>query len=156
MERFPNARIVHGYEALLNESDIDAIYIATPHTGHAEWAIKALRAGKHVLVEKPIGLSAFEAEAIFHEARKAGKFAGEAFMYRFHPQTRRLIELIKEGAIGDLRIIRSSFGFNMGRVQPDHRLFANATAGGGILDVGCYPVSMARLIAGSHGREEFP
>lgn len=155
VERFPNARIVHGYEALLNESDIDAIYIATPHTGHAEWAIKALRAGKHVLVEKPIGLSAFEAEAIFHEARKAGKFAGEAFMYRFHPQTRRLIELIKEGAIGDLRIIRSSFGFNMGRVQPDHRLFANATAGGGILDVGCYPVSMARLIAGSMEGKNF-
>ncbi|MDA4834227.1 gfo/Idh/MocA family oxidoreductase, partial [Enterobacter hormaechei] len=99
--------------------------------------------------EKPIALSAYDADAIFHEARKAGVFAGEAFMYRVHPQTAKLIELVKSGIIGDIRIIRSSFGFNMGSVKPEHRLFANDTAGGGILDVGCYPVSMARLIAGS-------
>ncbi|PSH62380.1 aldo/keto reductase [Phyllobacterium sophorae] len=148
-DHFPDARIVSGYEALLDDTEVDAIYIATPHTAHAEWAIKALRAGKHVLVEKPIGLSAFAAEAIFHEARKAGRFAGEAFMYRVHPQTVKLVELIKSGVIGDIRIIRSSFGFNMGSVKPDHRLFSNETAGGGILDVGGYPVSMARLIAGS-------
>ena len=146
---FPGARIVSGYEALLNDPEIDAVYIATPHTGHAEWAIKTIRAGKHVLVEKPIALSAYDADAIFHEARKAGVFAGEAFMYRVHPQTAKLIELVKSGIIGDIRIIRSSFGFNMGSVKPEHRLFANDTAGGGILDVGCYPVSMARLIAGS-------
>ena len=146
---FPGARIVSGYEALLADKEIDAVYIATPHTGHAEWAIKAIRAGKHVLVEKPIALSAFDAEAIYYEAKKAGVFAGEAFMYRVHPQTAKLIELVKSGVIGDLRIIRSSFGFNMGKVNPDHRLFANETAGGGILDVGGYPVSMARLIAGA-------
>ena len=146
---FPGARIVNGYEALLADKDIDAVYIATPHTGHAEWAIKAIRAGKHVLVEKPIALSAFDAEAIYYEARKAGVFAGEAFMYRVHPQTAKLIELVKSGAIGDLRIIRTSFGFNMGKVNPEHRLFANGMAGGGILDVGGYPVSMARLIAGA-------
>ncbi|MGY5800106.1 aldo/keto reductase [Rhizobium sp. LEGMi12c] len=146
---FPGARIVNGYEALLADKEIDAVYIATPHTGHAEWAIKAIRAGKHVLVEKPIALSAFDAEAIYYEARKAGVFAGEAFMYRVHPQTAKLIELIKSGAIGGLRIIRTSFGFNMGKVNPEHRLFANETAGGGILDVGGYPVSMARLIAGA-------
>ncbi|AYG64669.1 MULTISPECIES: aldo/keto reductase [unclassified Rhizobium] len=146
---FPGARIVSGYETLLADKDIDAVYIATPHTGHAEWAIKAIRAGKHVLVEKPIALSAFDAGAIYYEARKAGVFAGEAFMYRVHPQTAKLIELIKSGAIGDLRIIRTSFGFNMGKVNPEHRLFANETAGGGILDVGGYPVSMARLIAGA-------
>ena len=154
-DHFPGTRIVAGYEALLHDPEVDAIYIATPHTGHAEWAIKALRASKHVLVEKPIGLSAFEAEAIFHEAKKAGKFAGEAFMYRVHPQTSRLIELIKSGAIGDVRIIRSSFGFNMGSVKPDHRLFANATAGGGVLDVGGYPVSMVRLLAGSRQGSPF-
>lgn len=154
-DHFPGARIVSGYEALLQDPEIDAVYIATPHTGHAQWAIKTLRAGKHVLVEKPIGLSSFEAEAIFHEARKAGKFAGEAFMYRLHPQTAKLVELIKSGAIGDIRIIRSSFGFNMGSVKPDHRLFANATAGGGILDVGGYPVSMARLIAGCKEGKDF-
>ncbi len=148
-DNFPGARIVNGYDALLDDSEIDAVYIAVPHTGHAEWAIKAIRAGKHVLVEKPIALTAFDADAIYHEARKAGVFAGEAFMYRLHPQTAKLLELVKSGVIGTVRIIRSSFGFNMGTFRPEHRLFANETAGGGILDVGGYPVSMARLIAGA-------
>ncbi|NLS01460.1 Gfo/Idh/MocA family oxidoreductase [Rhizobium sp. P38BS-XIX] len=152
---FPGARIVNGYDALLADKEIDAVYIATPHTGHAEWAIKAIRAGKHVLVEKPIALSAFDAEAIYYEAKKAGVFAGEAFMYRVHPQTAKLIELVKSCIVGDLRIIRSSFGFNMGKVNPEHRLFANETAGGGILDVGGYPVSMARLIAGAADGKPF-
>jgi len=146
---FPGARIVNGYDALLSDPEIDAVYIATPHTGHAEWAIKAIRAGKHVLVEKPIALSAFDADAIYHEAKKAGVFAGEAFMYRLHPQTAKIVELVKDGVIGSVRIIRSSFGFNMGTFRPEHRLFANETAGGGILDVGGYPVSMARLVAGA-------
>ncbi|NTG84563.1 Gfo/Idh/MocA family oxidoreductase [Agrobacterium rhizogenes] len=154
-DNFPGARIVNGYEALLADKDVDAIYIATPHTGHAEWAIKAIRAGKHVLVEKPIALSAYDAEAIYYEATKASVFAGEAFMYRVHPQTAKLIELVKSGVIGDIRIIRSSFGFNMGSVRPEHRLFANETAGGGILDVGGYPVSMARLIAGAADGKPF-
>jgi predicted dehydrogenase/aryl-alcohol dehydrogenase-like predicted oxidoreductase len=148
-DNFPGARIVNGYDALLADGEVDAVYIATPHTGHAEWAIKAVRAGKHILVEKPIALSAFDAEAIYHGAKKAGVFAGEAFMYRVHPQTAKLIELVKSGVIGEVRIIRSSFGFNMGTFRPEHRLFANDTAGGGILDVGGYPVSMARLIAGA-------
>lgn len=148
-ENFPGARIVKGYEALLEDSEIDAVYIAVPHTGHAEWAIKAIRAGKHVLVEKPIALTSYDADAIYHEAKKAGVFAGEAFMYRVHPQTAKIVELVKSGAIGALRIIRTSFGFNMGTFRPEHRLFANETAGGGILDVGGYPVSMARLIAGA-------
>ncbi len=148
-EAFAGARIIHGYDALLADPDIDAVYIATPHTGHAEWAIKAIRAGKNVLVEKPIALSAYDADAIFHEAKKAGVFAGEAYMYRLHPQTAKLLELVKARAVGDIRIIRSSFGFNMGSFRADHRLFANETAGGGILDVGGYPVSMVRMIAGT-------
>ncbi|MBG0510917.1 aldo/keto reductase [Agrobacterium sp. MOPV5] len=148
-EAFAGARIIHGYDALLADPDIDAVYIATPHTGHAEWAIKAIRAGKNVLVEKPIALSAYDADAIFHEAKKAGVFAGEAYMYRLHPQTAKLLELVKARAVGDIRIIRSSFGFNMGSFRADHRLFANETAGGGILDVGGYPVSMVRMIAGA-------
>ncbi|NTZ93185.1 aldo/keto reductase [Agrobacterium tumefaciens] len=148
-EAFAGARIIHGYDALLADPDIDAVYIATPHTGHAEWAIKAIRAGKNVLVEKPIALSAYDADAIFHEAKKAGVFAGEAYMYRLHPQTAKLVELVKSRAVGDIRLIRSSFGFNMGSFRADHRLFANETAGGGILDVGGYPVSMVRMIAGA-------
>jgi predicted dehydrogenase/aryl-alcohol dehydrogenase-like predicted oxidoreductase len=145
---FPGARIVHGYQALLNDPEIDAVYIAVPHTGHAEWAIKAAEAGKHVLVEKPLALSAFEIDAVFHAHRKAGTFAGEAFMYRLHPQTAKLGELIRSGAIGEVRMIQSSFGFQMPRFMPEHRLFASELAGGGILDVGGYPVSMARFIAG--------
>lgn len=152
---FPGARIIDGYEALLADPDVDAVYIATPHTGHAEWAIKAVRAGKHVLVEKPIALTAYDADAVFHEARKAGVFAGEAYMYRLHPQTAKLVELIKSGAIGEVRLIRTSFGFNMGGFKPEHRLFANDAAGGGILDVGGYPVSMARLIAGAVSGKPF-
>ncbi|WP_085033856.1 aldo/keto reductase [Ensifer aridi] len=154
-EGFPGARIVKGYDALLADPEIDAVYIATPHTGHAEWAIKAVRAGKHVLVEKPMALSAFDARSIFHEATKAGVFAGEAYMYRFHPQTARLVELVRDGTIGEVRIIRSSFGFDMGGYRPEHRLFANNLAGGGILDVGGYPVSMVCMLAGAAERKPF-
>jgi predicted dehydrogenase/aryl-alcohol dehydrogenase-like predicted oxidoreductase len=148
-ESFPGARIIAGYDALLADSEIDAIYIAVPHPGHAEWAIRAAEAGKHVLCEKPLALSAFEADAMMHAARKAGTFLGEAFMYRLHPQTAKLVELVRSGAIGEVRMIKSSFGFAMPRFMPEHRLYANDLAGGGILDVGGYPVSMARLIAGA-------
>ncbi|MCF3641775.1 aldo/keto reductase [Rhizobium sp. TRM95111] len=154
-ESFPGARIVAGYEALLGDPEIDAVYVATPHTGHAAWAIKAIRAGKHVLVEKPIALSAYEAETVYYEARKAGVFAGEAYMYRLHPQTAKIVDLARSGMIGEIRLIKSSFGFDMGEVKPQHRLFSNALAGGGILDVGGYPVSMARLVAGAAAGTSF-
>lgn len=148
-EHFPGARIHDGYAALLADPEIEAVYIATPHPQHAEWAIKAAEAGKHVLCEKPMGLTAFEADAMFHAARKAGTFMGEAFMYRLHPMTRTIVDLVTSGKIGEVRAIKSSFGFAMPRFMPEHRLYANELAGGGILDVGCYPVSMARLIAGA-------
>ena len=148
-ETFPGARILAGYDALLADPEIDAIYIAVPHPFHAEWAIKAAEAGKHVLCEKPLALTAFEADAMMHAARKAGTFLGEAFMYRLHPQTLKLVELIKSGVIGDIRMIKSSFGFAMPRFMPEHRLYAHDLAGGGILDVGGYPVSMVRLIVGA-------
>jgi predicted dehydrogenase/aryl-alcohol dehydrogenase-like predicted oxidoreductase len=146
---FPGVRIHAGYAALLADPEVDAVYIATPHPAHAEWAIRAAEAGKHALVEKPLGLSAFEAEAMFNAARRAGTFMGEAFMYRLHPQTAELVELVRAGAIGELRMLKSSFGFAMPRGMPEHRAYANDLAGGGILDVGCYPVSMARLLAGA-------
>ena len=148
-ESFPGARILNGYQALLDDSEVDAIYIATPHPGHAEWAIKAAEAGKHVLCEKPIAVSAYEAEAMIQAARKAGTFLGEAFMYRLHPQTQKFVDLVKSGIIGEVRGIKASFGFLMGNPNPNHRLLANDTAGGGILDICCYPVSVARLIAGA-------
>ncbi|MEQ1899288.1 MAG: aldo/keto reductase [Devosia sp.] len=154
-ETFHGARIVDGYQALLDDKEVDAVYIATPHPGHAEWAIKAAEIGKHVLIEKPMALSAFEADAIFHAHRKSGTFAGEAFMYRLHPATRKLGELISSGTIGQVRMIQSSFGFQMGKFLPEHRLFSNDLAGGGILDVGGYPVSMARYIAGAASGKPF-
>ena len=152
---FGGARILKGYDALLADPEVDAVYIATPHTFHAGWAIKAAEAGKHALIEKPMGLTAFEADAMFHAARKAKTFMGEAFMYRLHPQTRKLVELVKAGTIGEVRMIKSSFGFAMPKFNPEHRLYANDLAGGGILDVGGYPVSMARLIAGAAAGKPF-
>ena len=154
-EAFPGARVLAGYDALLADPEVDAVYIATPHPQHAEWAIKAAEAGKHALVEKPLGLSAHEADAMFHAARRAGTFMGEAFMYRLHPQTAKLVELVAGGEIGEVRMIQSSFGFAMPAFDPTHRLYANDLAGGGILDVGCYPVSMARLIAGAAAGRPF-
>lgn len=153
-ENFPGVTIHDGYEAILADDNVDAIYIATPHPGHAEWAIKAAEAGKHVLCEKPIALNAAQADAIFFAAQKAGTFAAEAFMYRVHPQTAKLIEVLKSKVIGDVRKISSSFGFQIG-FDPEHRLLANDLAGGGILDVGCYPASMSRLIAGLEAGEDF-
>ncbi|MER9852560.1 MULTISPECIES: aldo/keto reductase [unclassified Mesorhizobium] len=154
-ESFPGARILDGYDALLADPEIDAVYISIPHPGHAQWAIKAAEAGKHVLCEKPLALTAFEAGAMMHAARKAGTFLGEAFMYRLHPQTLKLVELIRSGVIGEIRMIKSSFGFAMPRFMPEHRLYANDLAGGGILDVGGYPVSMVRLIAGAAAGKPF-
>jgi predicted dehydrogenase/aryl-alcohol dehydrogenase-like predicted oxidoreductase len=152
---FPGARIHAGYDALLADPEIDAVYIATPHPAHAEWAIKTAEAGKHALVEKPMGLTAFEADAMFNAARKAGTFMGEAFMYRLHPQTLEIVDLVRSGAIGEVRMIKSSFGFAMPKFMPEHRLYANDLAGGGILDVGGYPVSMVRLIAGAAAGQPF-
>jgi predicted dehydrogenase/aryl-alcohol dehydrogenase-like predicted oxidoreductase len=153
-EAFPGARILDGYQALVDDPEVDAIYIATPHSGHAEWVIRAAESGKHVLCEKPIAVSAYEAEAMIQAARKAGTFLGEAFMYRLHPMTQRLVDLVRSGTIGDVRMIRSTIGFPA-NPDPNGRLRAASLAGGGILDVGCYPVSMSRLIAGAAAGKPF-
>lgn len=154
-EDFPGARIVKGYQALIDDDEVDAIYIATPHPWHAEWAIKCAQGGKHVLCEKPMGLTASEATMMFNAAKAAGTFMGEAFMYRLHPQTQKLVDLVKSGAVGEVRMVKTSFGFAMPSFMPEHRLYANDLAGGGILDVGCYPASMARLMAGAAIGEAF-
>ncbi|MFH1567685.1 MAG: aldo/keto reductase, partial [Gemmatimonadota bacterium] len=139
----------HGsYEALLADASVQAVYVATPHPMHAEWAIRAAEAGKHVLCEKPIGLNQYEAMAIIEAARRHDVFLMEAFMYRCHPQTAKLVELIRQKAIGEVRVIQATFSFHAG-FNPQGRLFANELGGGGILDVGCYCTSMSRLIAGA-------
>jgi predicted dehydrogenase/aryl-alcohol dehydrogenase-like predicted oxidoreductase len=136
------------YEAVLADADVDAVYVSTPHPFHAEWAIRAAEAGKHLLIEKPLGINHAEAMAVVEAARQHDVFLMEAYMYRCHPQTARLVELIREGAIGEVRVIEASFGFDIGD-KPDHRLLDHGLAGGGILDVGGYPVSIARLVAGA-------
>lgn len=151
-DRFADAfdipRRYASYEALLADPEVDAVYISTPHPFHAEWAIKAAEAGKHILCEKPLTLNYPQAQAVIEAARANDVFLMEAFMYRCHPQTAKLVELIRLRVIGDVGVIHATFSFHA-RVGPEHRLINNALGGGGILDVGCYPVSMARLIAGA-------
>ena len=102
------------YEALLADKDVQAVYIATPHPMHAEWAIKAAEAGKHILCEKPIGMNHAEAMAIIEAARRHDVFLMEAFMYRCHPQTAKLVELLRQKAIGEVRVIQATFSFHAG------------------------------------------
>jgi len=145
----------HGsYEALLADPEVDAVYISTPHPMHAEWAIKAAEAGKHILCEKPLVMNYAEAAAVVAAARRHDVFLMEAFMYRVAPQTARLVELIKGGAVGEVRVIRSTFSFQCGD-DPESRLLKRELGGGGIMDVGCYAASMARLIAGVAAGKDF-
>jgi predicted dehydrogenase/aryl-alcohol dehydrogenase-like predicted oxidoreductase len=136
------------YEEILKDGSVDAVYVATPHPLHAEWAIKAAEAGKHVLVEKPMAVNQYLAQAIIEAAVANNVFVTEAFMYRCHPQTAKLVEILKEKLIGDVRVIQATFSFGAG-FNPTSRLYDPALGGGGILDIGCYPASIARLIAGA-------
>lgn len=145
---FGIARCHGSYEELLADPQVEAIYVSTPHPQHAEWTIKAAEAGQHVLVEKPIGVNQYEAQAMIEAAVANRVFLMEAFMYRCHPQTRKLVELLGQKAIGDVGVIQAAFSFHAG-FNADSRLWNNALAGGGILDVGGYTVSISRLIAGA-------
>ena len=140
---------VDGYEALVTHPDVDALYVATPHPQHAEWAIKAARAGKHVLVEKPIAVNKGDAEAMFDEARRAGVVMREGFMYRCHPLLQALLDTLPE--LGTIRLIEATYAFNVGpdHTDPDSRLLDPHAAGGSLLDVGCYATDLARLVAGA-------
>ncbi len=138
----------HGsYEALLADPEVDVVYIATPHPAHEEWSVAAARAKKHVLCEKPLGMNHAEVNRIVNAAREHDVFLMEAFMYRCHPQTQRLISLLRSGTLGQVKSIQATFGFD-GVFPPGSRITTNELGGGGILDVGCYPVSMSRLVAG--------
>lgn len=136
------------YAALMADSSVDAVYISTPHPWHAELSIAALRAGKHVLCEKPAGMNAAEVVAVTEVAAQESRFFMEAYMYRCHPQIARVLEILASGEIGTARHIRTQFGFNA-PYREGSRLYEMALGGGGILDVGGYPVSLSRLIAGA-------
>jgi predicted dehydrogenase len=139
-------RAYGSYENLLADPDVEAVYIPLPNSMHVEWAIRALEAGKHVLCEKPMDRRTAEVERAFGAAEEAGLILMEAFMYRHHPQTRRAKELVEAGEIGELRLLRSSFGFTLSD-QGDIRVSAELD-GGALMDVGCYCVSGSRLFAG--------
>ncbi len=150
-----NVPKAHGsYEALLADPAVQAIYVAVPHPQHTEWVVKAAEAGKHILCEKPAGLNYAEMMVMAEAVRAHGVLFMEAFMYRCHPQTAKIVEIVRSGVLGEIRLVQAAFGFNAG-FNASSRLWANAAGGGGILDVGCYPVSMARLIAGAISGQPF-
>ncbi len=134
------------YEKLLKDSDIDIVCIALPHNLHAEWSIKSAEAKKHILCEKPCAINYESAVAVIEAVKKNDVFYMEGFMYRCHKQTKKLIELLQNKVIGDVRLIEASFCYHafFDSTQIESR---KISGGGGILDVGCYPISMARLIA---------
>jgi xylose dehydrogenase (NAD/NADP) len=141
----------HGsYERLLEDPEVDAIYISLPNSLHVEWSVRALAAGKHVLCEKPLTRNPHEAEEAFAAAERAGLVLMEAFMWRHSPQTAKLLQLVQGGVIGQLQLVRATFSFPVEgrrniRLDP-------ALEGGALMDVGTYCVSAARLLAGEPER----
>jgi predicted dehydrogenase len=143
------ARAHGSYEALLADTSVEAVYISLPNSLHVEWTVRALEAGKHVLCEKPFSRRPAEVERAFDLAAASGLVLSEALMWRHHPQARRLSELVAEGAIGRLRIVRATFSQQLVELQgPDDARFDPAFDGGSLMDLGCYCVSALRLLAG--------
>jgi D-xylose 1-dehydrogenase (NADP+, D-xylono-1,5-lactone-forming) len=141
------ARAHGSYEDLLADPEIDAIYNPLPNALHVEWSIEALRAGKHVLCEKPMSRHADDVGRAFDVAEEAGLVLEEAFMWRHHPQLQRARELLATGDIGELRVIRAAFAFTT--ADPDDIRLQADLDGGGLMDVGCYCVSGCRALAGA-------
>ena len=140
-------RAIDGYQALLDDSSIDAVYIPLPNTDHVPWTLAAIAAGKHVLCEKPLALDPHDVDRIAAAAAAARVVVEEGFMYRHEPLTARVVSLVNDGAIGTPRVVVSGFTFSL---AADHNIRLNPALGGGSLwDVGCYPVTYAQLIAGN-------
>jgi len=136
------------YEAMLDRAELDAVYIALPNTLHKRWTLAALDAGLHVLCEKPLAMTEADGVAMFDAARRAGRLLVEAFMHRTHPLWQAAAEEIEAGAIGRLRLVRSSFCFRIRRTEGNIR-YDPALGGGSLMDVGCYCVNLARQLAGA-------
>lgn len=141
------------YEALLADPDIDVIYNPLPNHLHAEWTIKAVQAGKHVLLEKPSALTVAEVDAIADAAKKHGRIVAEAFMYRHHQQTLRAMEIIHGGKLGVVKFVRGIFNAQINR-EGNYR-FDPAQGGGALWDLGCYPLSFTRTALGAEPIEVF-
>ncbi len=154
---YGNIRTHDSVASLVEDENVDAVYVASPHPAHASATIEALKAGKHVLCEKPLGLNHAQVMSMIESARRNERFLMEGFMYRLHPQTQALRRLIEQGAIGAVRHIDAQFGFQA-PFDASSRLFSSRLGGGGIMDVGCYCLSMVRMLMGepdglhAHGR----
>lgn len=141
------------HEELLADPEVDAVYVPLPNTEHARWTSAAAEAGKHVLCEKPLVQGLAELDAVEAACRRAGVQYAEAFMYRHHPQLRRVRELLDAGAVGELVTVESSFHFVLGREEPlDIRLRPDL-GGGALNDIGCYPVDLLGLLTGAEPDE---
>lgn len=146
-------RAYGSYEALLADPEIDIIYNSLPNHLHAEWTIKAMRAGKHVLCEKPLALSLEEVDAMTLVSYDTGRALMEAFMYRHHAQTLKVKEIVDSGTLGKIQFIRGSFTYILTRAGNFRQL--KEMGGGSIWDVGCYPISYARMLLGEEPLEVF-
>jgi len=145
-QEFDMKRAHGSYEALLADGEVDAVYIPLPNSMHREWTVKAAEAGKHVLCEKPLGLTAQECLEMGEAAQANGVKLMEAFMYRFHPRTEAAVELVREGGLGSLKLVRSSFAFQLS--NPENIRLSSELGGGSLMDVGCYCVNISRTLVG--------
>lgn len=146
--RFDIPKVYADHAALLGDPDIDAVYIPLPNHLHREWSVRAARAGKHVLCEKPMAMTAAEVRAMAAAAARAGVLLMEAFMYRFHPRMEAALRLLASGEVGEVRSVRSVFTFAFDAEADDYR-WRPEFGGGALYDIGCYPVSAARLVFGT-------
>ena len=134
-----------GYEGLLRDPEVDAVYIPLPNSQHAEWAIRAMEHGKHVLCEKPLALDAAECRRMIDAADKNGVKLMEAFMYRYTDRTRKVVETLRSGVLGEVKFVQASFRFLL--ANPASIKLQPALGGGALYDVGCYPINFAGLVA---------
>ena len=146
-------RAYGSYEAMLADPEIDVVYNSLPNHLHAEWTVKALQAGKHVLCEKPLALTVAEVDRIIAASNETGKIATEAFMYRHHAQTLKIKEIVDSNLIGQVQLIKGAFTFTLTR-EGNYRLIKEY-GGGSLWDVGCYPISFARMLIGEEPVEVF-
>ncbi|WP_426450295.1 Gfo/Idh/MocA family protein [Paenibacillus sp. S-38] len=145
-DTYEGTKVYESYEKLLDDPEVQAVYIPLPNSMHKEWAIAAMNRGKHVLCEKPIALNGEECDEMIAAAEKNGVYLMEAFMYRYTDRVRKLQEVVRSGEIGEIRYIHSAFRFLLNRpntikVQPE-------LGGGSLYDVGCYPVNFIGMITG--------
>jgi predicted dehydrogenase len=141
------------YDEMLKNKDIDAVYVPLPNTMHCEWTIRALEAGKHVMCEKPLALTSEEVRQMIKVAREKGLVLMEGFMYRFHPRNRDVLELSRNGSIGEIKTVESSFSYVLN--DPSSYLMSRELGGGSLYDIGCYCVNVSRWMMGNEPVEVY-